>query len=80
MATDGTRFEATRPPTPEEVLETFSPFQARSARLVAEDLGIDRESTVELLDELTDRGVLTKVHASSDTPVWLRRTSPRTPA
>jgi hypothetical protein len=43
---------------------------------VAEDLGIDRESAAELLDELADRGTLTKVYASSDTPVWLRRTSP----
>jgi predicted HTH transcriptional regulator len=76
MATQGTRFGATRPPSPEEALETFSPFQARSARLVAEDLGIDRESAAELLDELADRGTLTKVYASSDTPVWLRRTSP----
>ncbi|MFC4356520.1 hypothetical protein ACFO0N_00990 [Halobium salinum] len=80
MATDGLRYDDSRPLTPEDVLETFATFQARSARLVAEDVGVDVETATDLLDELTDRGLLTKVYGDTDTPVWLRRTSPRTPA
>lgn len=80
MSTEGMRYERTRSLTPDDVLETFSTFQAKTARLVAEDVDVDIDTATDLLDELTERGDLTKVYADTDVPVWLRRTSPRVSA
>jgi transposase len=59
-------------PTPAEVLRTFSPYQPKTARMVAESFGIGERTAVRLLDTLVRRGALTKARAGTGTPVWLR--------
>ncbi|MFC4356521.1 hypothetical protein ACFO0N_00995 [Halobium salinum] len=60
-------------PTPDDVLSRFAPFQAKSAGMVAEEFGVDRQTAAALLDELAERRTMTKVYGNTDTPVWLRR-------
>jgi predicted ArsR family transcriptional regulator len=58
--------------TREDVLETFSVYQPKTAVMVAEELGVTRRRAVELLDELAKRRLLTKARGSTKTPVWIR--------
>lgn len=68
-AAGGRRTDAT---TATDVLETFDAFQSKSARTVADSLGIDREEAERLLDRLVAAGELTKVRGGTEAPVWLR--------
>jgi predicted HTH transcriptional regulator len=70
VAIDTTR--AAPRPTPTEVLETFGPYQPKTARMVAEAFRIDERTAARLLDVLVRRGALAKARASTETPVWLR--------
>ena len=63
--------------TPTDVLETFAVYQGQTAAMVAEKLGVDRETSVVLLDELVARGSLTKARAHTATPVWVLPHPPR---
>jgi hypothetical protein len=58
--------------TQEDVLETFSVYQPKTAPMVAEELDVPRGRVVELLDELTAHRELTKARGGTETPVWLR--------
>jgi CRP-like cAMP-binding protein len=65
--------------TPEDVLETYSVFQPKTARMVARELGIDPGDAVRLLTRLEMRGELVKARGGTETPVWLRPPQPRPP-
>ena len=58
--------------TPTDALDAFAVYQTKTAGMVADELGIDREAAVILLDELVARGALTKIRAHTTTPAWIR--------
>lgn len=57
--------------TPTDVLDTFAAYQGKTAGMLADELGVDRETAAVLLDELVARGSLTKARAHTATPVWV---------
>ena len=64
--------------TPTDVLDTFAVYQVKTAGMVADELGIDREAAVILLDELVARGTLTKMRGHTAMPAWIRPHPPET--
>ena len=63
--------------TPTDVLDTFAVYQVKTAGMVADELGVDRETAAVLLDELVARGSLTKMRAHTGTPAWILPHPPR---
>ncbi|MFC6725619.1 hypothetical protein ACFQE1_14840 [Halobium palmae] len=61
------------PPTPDTVLRSFDTYQPKTARMVAEEFGIDEATAVRILDRLVDREELTETYGGTETPVWIRR-------
>ena len=63
--------------TPTDALDAFAVYQVKTAGMMADELGIDREAAVVLLDELVARGALTKMRAHTVTPAWIRPHPPQ---
>lgn len=58
--------------TSTDVLALFGVYQPKTLRMVAEEAGLDLETTAILLAELEERGDLTKARGGTRSPVWLR--------
>ena len=64
--------------TPTDVLDAFAVYQVKTAGMVADEFGVDREAAVILLDELVARRSLTKMRGHTETPAWILPHPPRT--
>ena len=66
------RVEADTEREQRDVLEAFAGDRPRTARMVAEEVGVDRRTAERLLTELEARGELTRARAGTAVPVWFR--------
>ncbi|MFC6725618.1 hypothetical protein ACFQE1_14835 [Halobium palmae] len=55
-----------------DVFDSFGTYQPKTARMVAEEFGIDVDTARYHLDRLTGWRLLTRARANTENPLWIR--------